>query len=273
LVLKILHQTGAASHTMFSVCSAAAALAAVAALFIWPRVPFRVEGTKRASVARADEMRDSASFWTQVSSSLYRDLVVWYSLLLVGAQLTIGSLNDQVARKTSDPEQVDRLVTAFTISMGFSAVAAPLTGCAIDRFGFPVMAAAVSVGNGLSHVLLLSQSVSLQYVTFALYAAARVSLYAFFFARIGGAFGFRFFGKLAGIGLFVSAMFSLVQYGLLYMSFALGSFDLANCLLAAVAVLALAYPYRLRRDELAEKAPEEPPTEAKPDPHRDVFSL
>ena len=34
--------------------------------------PDRSEGAKRASVARAEEMRDSASFWTQVSSPLYR---------------------------------------------------------------------------------------------------------------------------------------------------------------------------------------------------------
>merc|ERR1719201_797829 len=78
LVLKILHENGATSRVMFAACSGTAALAAAAALFIWPRVPFQRDGAKHgASIAGADAMRNSASFRTQVSSPLYRDLVIW----------------------------------------------------------------------------------------------------------------------------------------------------------------------------------------------------
>merc|ERR1712173_577341 len=62
-------------------------------------------------------------------------------------------------------------------------------------------------------ILMLSvSSTFLQWLGFMLYVLSRVTTYGTFFAYIGINFGFRFFGTLAGLGLLISAFFSLFQY-------------------------------------------------------------
>ena len=78
-----------------------------------------------------------------------------------------------------------------------------------------------------------------------------MSLYVGFFTKIGRAFGFRNFGKLAGIGLILSAVFSLIQFPI--MSLALTqfhSFDFANYGLAFLGILMFAYPLWEYRNEI-----------------------
>lgn len=227
---------------------------------VWPTEPFKAPNGARAA--------STETFWEQLTSPAYRACVTWYSMLLIGTQFSVASVNDQMRMK-ADEAWADFLITAFQVAMGICGFGAPVTGFVIDSAGFATVAAAITLGFAGCYLCLLSPRVELQFVAFGLHAVSRVSCFAFFFAYISGTFGFRYYGKLAGLGLLLSALFSLGLYPLLRMSFALGSFAYANLVLLSLAAAALLFPLRLSREERA-GAPAEPAPAPEPAPAQDT---
>lgn len=235
---------GIEAHTVFQCIALAAFVYAAVAFQVWPQQPF-------TSASRPSTI---LKFREQLTSPDYRACVLWYSVLLIGTQFTIASVNDQMYMKTNKRE-AEFLITAFMVCMGVCGGGAPVTGFVIDSIGFARVSAAITLGFVIIYLFLLSSSIVLQIVAFGMHAAFRVSLFAFYFSYVSGTFGFRYFGKLAGIGLLVSATCSLALYPMLRMSFALGSFSYANLLLLATALAALLFPLRLLRDEQRRSSP------------------
>merc|ERR1719456_1885365 len=80
------------------------------------------------------------------------------------------------------------------------------------------------------HGCLMTKVRALHLLACVLYTMSRVSLWANYFSFIGGIFGFKNYGKLAGGGLFVSSCLSLLQYLFLELTIRVfdGSFAYAN---------------------------------------------
>ena len=104
------------------------------------------------------------------------------------------------------------------VVLALTFLATPFIGTAIDRLGFvPVFAAVNSLLLMVPSLLLLPRTAPLgaQLATCFVYAVGRVGQWLSYFAFVGSTFGFRHYGKLAGGGLLVQAMVSLLQYPLI----------------------------------------------------------
>ena len=129
-------------------------------------------------------------------------------------------------------------------------------GIAFDRYGFPRVFGAINLASLAIPAMLLLPSLSVQYATCAVYATARVGLWASFFSFTGATFGFSNYGKLAGGGLLVQSLFCLLQEPLLRVTLAIADrrFILANGLFLALTAAQFGTVYAIwRRVRIAER--------------------
>jgi MFS family permease len=115
----------------------------------------------------------------------------------------------------------------------------------------------------MSCVLLTIPIIELQIVVFILQAFVRLQIFSYHFAYLVERFGFRHFGLLNGISSLVAGLFGLCGYGLQIFTIfkAEGSFMISYCIVAALVLSTLVFPFVLRR--LDRKAEEEKTTNEK----------
>lgn len=131
---------------------------------------------------------------------------------MLPAQFTVGTIGIQLERKGD----VDGVHTrAYSAVFAAMALATPIAGYAIDRYGFPPVMAAVNGALCCCYAVLMAPALSVQPVAYVLYSGGRVCLWAIFFSYCAAEFGFRHYGKLAGGGLAFGSLLSLLQYAAL----------------------------------------------------------
>jgi len=214
-------------------------VAAVACLFIFPMKPYGVSAPKvtekdttvhldaASVVVKTTESQktsevvplDKRSFGEQVRSPEYLLMIFFFSITVLQAQFTIGSIGTQFEIKGDSGD----LSRAFNLVFSLSWTITPLVGLMIDRFGYPCMLMIMNTVMLCSSACLLSPWRGLQYATAIFYTIGRVSIWATFFSFNGSVFGFKNYGKLVGGGLFVASCFSLLQYPILEVT--LGTLD------------------------------------------------
>lgn len=131
---------------------------------------------------------------------------------MLPAQFTVGTIGVQLERKGDADGAHTR---AYSAVFAAAALATPAAGYAIDRYGFPPVMAAVNGALCACYAVLMSPMLAAQPVAYVLYSVGRVCLWAQFFAYCAAEFGFRHYGKLAGGGLALGSLVSLLQYAAL----------------------------------------------------------
>merc|ERR1712154_429661 len=131
----------------------------------------------------------------------------WYSTYVLYLQFYVMTVSDQTEAATGDSMAVQFGIVLCTFSV--TAIGA---GYMIDKIGFAVPVLINTVASMAAILMLSVSSTFLQWFGFMLYVLSRVTTYGLFFAYVGINFGFRFFGTLAGLGMLISAFFSLFQY-------------------------------------------------------------
>jgi len=150
---------------------------------------------------------ETATFLEMLKTPDYIMLNIWYSVYVLYLQFYVMTLSDQTEAATGESMAVQFGIVLCT----FSATAIGM-GYLIDKIGFSVPVLINSFVSMLAILLLSVESSTLQWFGFMLYVLSRVTTYGLFFAYIGINFGFRFFGTLAGLGMLISAFFSIFQY-------------------------------------------------------------
>ena len=266
LVFDLAHDAAPAAcsrRTLLLAHAGVAVLLAAAARALWPH---EVYGLSRApdKAAAADDGDDpdggaaapvacvplkERSFASQARSAEFKLVVALFSINALQCQFTVGTIGLQLEAKGDADGAVTRL---FSLVLALTFLATPFIGTAIDRLGFvPVFAAVNSLLLMVPSLLLLPRTAPLgaQLATCFVYAVGRVGQWLSYFAFVGSTFGFRHYGKLAGGGLMVQAMVSLLQYPLLALT--LGAFDgdftAVNALFVATTALAYGTIVALRR--------------------------
>lgn len=207
------------------------------------------DGAASTPAASASYLRDEASFKEQVWSKEFIEATTWFSSMILASQFFIGSFNDQMEIKVGTSATV-KLVIFFNAFMAGGFFLASLSGKAIDKFGFGVVALVTTVlGFTINVLMVCGNNTALQYFIVVLFTVQRASLYTFYFSKVGHDLGFRFFGSLCGGGFFISAVFTLLQYGFLELGLQTNSFVLSNSILAVLGVVSLAYPARILKEE------------------------
>ncbi|KAJ3587307.1 hypothetical protein NHX12_010905 [Muraenolepis orangiensis] len=170
------------------------------------------------------------SFRECVFSWFFLFHIVWLSVLQLRHLLFIGTLNPMLQRLTNgDPYLMSQCTNAFALTQLCGVLCAPWNGLIMDRHKNKPLASGetereadlrssvLSLGLTVLQCLLFSVCASipllpLQYLTFILQVLNRSFLYGGNAAFINIAFPTAHFGKLYGIAMSVSAVFSLLQY-------------------------------------------------------------
>lgn len=156
--------------------------------------------------------------------------LIWLSVMQLRHYLFIGTLNPMLQRLTAgEPSLVSQFINAFAITQLCGVLCAPWNGLIMDRHkGKPraagesehdadLRASVLSLGLTAFQCVLFSicasiPSLHLQYATFILQVLNRSFLYGGNAAFISVAFPSCHFGKLYGLVMALSAVFSVLQY-------------------------------------------------------------
>ncbi|KAL7538436.1 hypothetical protein ACHAXR_008550 [Thalassiosira sp. AJA248-18] len=145
--------------------------------------------------------------------SEYIALLMWFSVCVIPLQYYVGSIGFQLEGKGDNEGFYTNL---FSILYASAAGLAPFGGYIADTLGLGI---AQGIATGLSavsfFVLASEASLNVQAVGLAAYGTGRVLVYGTYFSNIGKRLGYANYGLLAGLGLIISAIVSLVQYPLI----------------------------------------------------------
>ncbi|XP_070693527.1 equilibrative nucleobase transporter 1-like [Pempheris klunzingeri] len=188
------------------------------------------DGTTEETTSDEKPVKQEKSLRECFLSKLFMWNLVWLSVMLLRHYLFIGTLNPFLHRLTAgEPSLVSQYINAFAITQLCGVLCAPWNGLIMDRLKGKPRAAGESEQEAdlrasvLSFFLTALQCVlfsicatipylPLQYLTFILQVINRSFIFGGNAAFISMAFPSCHFGKLYGLVMALSAVFSLLQY-------------------------------------------------------------
>ncbi|XP_068570955.1 equilibrative nucleobase transporter 1-like [Cebidichthys violaceus] len=186
--------------------------------------------TEEMALNKNVTVKQEKSFRECLMSRFFMLHVLWLSVMQLRHYLFIGTLNPMLQRLTAgEPSLVSQYINAFAITQLCGVLCAPWNGLIMDRLkGKPrapgeteqevdLRASVLSLFLTALQCLVFSICASLpylplQYLTFVLQVLNRSFLYGGNAAFISVAFPSCHFGKLYGLVMSLSAVFSLLQY-------------------------------------------------------------
>ena len=179
----------------------------------------------------------------------YMLLVLWFSVQLTPLQYYVGAIGFQLER-TGDIS--GHYTSMFSVIYASSAAVAPILGKIADTAGLGCAQGIATLLTSASFfVLSFEDAIPLDghVIGMLCYGVGRMIVFGMFFTNVGKRFGFHHYGTLAGLGLIISAIFSLLQYPLITMA-AAGHARLVNILCGSLLLIeGLPYCFWLLRRE------------------------
>ena len=173
-----------------------------------------MSSTLSTSVISSKPKNSNTSALAQIKSLEYVLLIVWFSACVICLQYYVGSIGFQLERKGD--------ITGFYTNLqqvAYSSVSilSPLVGLFADKCGLGMAQGLGTVLSAFAFFILAFNSISLNIHVWGLicYGAGRMFVFSMFFSNIGKRFGFENYGTLTGLGLVISAIFSIIQYPLI----------------------------------------------------------
>jgi hypothetical protein len=212
-----------------------------------------VKGAASAETdAAASVPMNQRTFREQALSPLYLIMVTYFSLAVLQAQFTVGTVGTQLQLMGDASGDMARF---FNLCFSLSWTVAPFVGHMVDRLGVPSTLALMNTLLLCCPLMLATKSLPAQVALGVLYAVSRVSIWALFFSFMGNVFGFGNYGKLAGGGLFIASCLSLLQYVLLSLTVSVFQGDFLYVNIFFIGLCVLMYPliaclaHHLRKNE------------------------
>ena len=202
--------------------------------------------------ARLEGLANGQTRGEQMKSAEYFGLVAWFTLVVCPLQFYIAAIGYQLELKGDDD---GHYASIFSAAYGSVAIFAAFGGRVADKVGCGVCQGLATLSTAISFLILAlpkSAGLGVQVFGMLLYSFGRLFIFAMYFSNIGRRFGFEHYGTLCGLGLLVSAIWSLIQYPLL--AWAVDSAPIgANMVCFAMMTVTLPYTAWLARRELAER--------------------
>ena len=186
--------------------------------------------------------------WQQIKTAEYLLLVGWFCVGIVPMQYYVGILGYQFEELGDTNQKYQDL---FSYIFAGAAVTAPLAGYIADQHGLGVTQGLVTFILAIPFGLLAAGNylpLSVQVVGLVGYGIGRMGIFGLYFSNIGKRFGYTNYGTLAGLGLIVTAIVSLLQYPLIAWSVK-GHSTLVNILLVVALLVQAPYFVWLQRRE------------------------
>ena len=159
-----------------------------------------------------------------IKSTEYILLLTWFTIMLIPMQYYIGTIAFQLERKGDDD---GRHVSFFSIFYAAAALISPALGKIADLAGLGLTQFIATILVSISLFILTSLSLNVHLIGMASYGIGRMTVFGMYFTNVGKRFGYTHYGTLAGLGLLISAIFSLLQYPLIDAA-ANGNEDIVN---------------------------------------------
>jgi MFS family permease len=206
-----------------------------------------------AKSARAEGLANGHSREEQLRSAEYLGLVAWFTVVVCPLQFYISAIGYELETKGDTTGEYSSI---FSAAYGAVAVFAAVGGRIADKIGQGACQGLATASVAISFAILcLPKSAGLGVQVFGMtaYSFGRLFVFAMYFSNVGRRFGFEHYGTLCGIGLLISAIWSLIQYPLLSWAVEKGS-NGANALCCAMCCVTLPYAAWLARREAVERA-------------------
>lgn len=205
-----------------------------------------VETTEERATTEQVATTEEQTAWQQILSLEYALLLSWFSILIFPLQYYIGSIGFQLEQRGDDTGFYANL---FSILYASSAVLAPAIGYLADRIGVGIVQGLASVLASASFFILATDApLNILPISLACNGLGRMFVYGMFFTHIGKRLGYRNYGTLAGLGLLISAIVSLLQYPLIAAA-AEGKARVVNLCCGSILLTTLPYCFWLAKKE------------------------
>jgi hypothetical protein len=171
----------------------------------------------------------------------YIGLVGWFTVVVCPLQFYISAIGYQLKLKGDAAGEYSSI---FSAAYGSVAIFAAYGGRVADVIGCGACQAFATISTAISFALLTlpkSAGLGVHVLGMTLYSLGRLFVFAMYFSNIGRRFGFEHYGTLCGLGLLISAVWSLLQYPML--AWAVDSNDATGANLLACAMLCATIPY------------------------------
>lgn len=168
------------------------------------------QATTEEDIISLPTSRSNPTAIQQMKSAEYILLCTWFSICLVPLQYYVGSIGFQLEEKGDhDGFYTDLFSIIYAGAIVFSFAGGFLS----DKCGLGITQGLATVMCAGSFFFLVSDiSLPGQTAGLALYGIGRLLIFGMYFANCGKRFGYANFGTLAGLGLLLSALASLIQY-------------------------------------------------------------
>lgn len=177
----------------------------------------------------------------------YLLLCAWFSVCIVPLQYYVAVIGFQLEGLG---DETGLYTDVFAYCYAGAAVTAPLAGWCADRGGLGRAQGAATLVAAVPFFFLAAKdafgSLEVQTLGLACYGIGRLSVFGLYFTNCGQRFGYANYGTLAGAGLLLTALVSLLQYPLLAWTVG-GRSTLVNACLGGALVLQAPYFVWLHR--------------------------
>ena len=215
------------------------------------KLPDVLEEEEEVEECREEDVNTSLSLSSTIQSKLYRLksilvqkeyilLIVWFSTCIVPLQYYIGIIGYSLEMLGDDNGFYTDL---FSILYASAAALAPFGGYLSDRLGLGLTQGLATSLCATSFYILALGSLQAQVPGMCLYSVGRMLVFGMYFSNIGKRFGYANYGLLAGLGLLLSAIISLIQYPLI--TLAIGGSAREVNLISGSILLLVGIPYCL----------------------------
>ena len=205
-------------------------------------------------VVKGDQLSSPPTALQQIKTCEYIFLCTWFSIAVIPLQYYVGIIGFQLEELGDD---TGLYTDIFAYCFAGAAITAPLAGWIADRFGLGIAQAISTFLLALPIFMLAAKdsiTLNAHTVGLAVYGIARMGIYGLYFTNCGKRFGYDNYGTLAGLGLLISAIMSLLQYPLIAWTIK-GYSTVVNTFLGAILVLQAPYFIWLnRRENFSESA-------------------
>lgn len=217
-------------------------LAQAPSLFAMPSF-FTRQGAGTAgggSLTRTKSMKE-ASFRDQACSVDYALVVTFMAVNLLKFNFYLSSVGNQAFAFSDD---AGKYLDYLGIILPASALWQLLVGPMLDRYGVVVGCYVQVVVGILFSILSLIPNIKVQVGTFIALGLFRSLMFSTLVSFLASRFGFRNFGRLAGVTVFIGGSFAALQYPLVDLSMKTfdGDFTVANLIILGLSVAQLGFP-------------------------------
>jgi len=192
------------------------------------------------------------SLLSLITSWEYILLLCWFSGHIIPLQYYIATIGLHLEDRGDDN---GFFTSIFSILFASSALFAPFAGKLADFAGLGRTQGLATMLTSFSLLMISLETISLNahVLGIASYSLGRMMIFGMYFSNIGKRLGFTHYGTLAGVGLFVSAILSLIQYPLIKLA-AEGNEKFVD-VASAIFVLLQGIPYCIWLDRLEREDP------------------